>query len=896
MKKKLNLLFSFMVMLCLMVCLGLNASAAEVVETGSCGAEGDNVTWTLYSNGDLVISGTGEMYDGNVNVAYENEKKVVNVIIEYGVTSIGDRAFDDFDEIVSVTIPDSVTTIGEHAFDACGNLTNVTIPGSVTTIGSHAFNCCFSFTEIIIPEGVTTIDEYAFASCLGVETLTIADTVTSIGDYAFAELVLITNATIPGSVTNIGQGVFAYCESLESITLPEDFTSIPFGMLGACGFTDIIIPDSVTSIGDFAFTECVLLTNVIIPDSVTSIGESAFAYCESLESITIGSGVTSVGDYIFEECASLTDIYFNGTEEKWNSLAVDTNTGYNEVTVHFMVCDNHSDADNDTYCDNCGEIFVVDSGACGDNVTWVLDSKGDLVISGTGEIVDAHFEKRSDDIKNVIIEDGVTSIGRNAFSNCEKLVSVTIPDSVTSIGESAFSSCGSLASVTIPDGVVSIGRSAFLTCFSLKSVIIPDSVITVDDCAFGNCQGLESVIIGNGVETIGDSAFDWCFLLTDITIPASVKHIGEGVFAWCVSLEKITVDENNEYYSSDSYGALFNKDKTELITYPAANTSTTYEIPNGVTSVCTGAFAYAINLTEVVIPDSVETIGMTVFALCENLTTVTIGSGVTSIDEEMFMECESLSDVYYNGTEEDWKKISINGDNEALLNALKFLVVPHTHTAGEWEIVVEATYEAAGKKVQKCTGCGEIVAEEVIPQLERVVVEDTETGVAIEFDSDKYDGEVEVSVEETFDGKAFEIISASVGSTKATVFDISMTLDDTAIQPNGKITVKIPLPEGYDADLCVIYYLNTDNGTIEEFETKYVDGYLVFETDHFSYYAVVEVPVVEDDTDNNNDNVTDNCSCMCHKDGFMGFIWKIVSFFWKLFKMNPVCACGANHY
>ena len=103
-------------------------------------------------------------------------------------------------------------------------------------------------------------------------------------------------------------------------------------------------------------------------------------------------------------------------------------------------------------------------------------------------------------------------------------------------------------------------------------------------------------------------------------------------------------------------------------------------------------------------------------------------------------------------------------------------------------------------------------------------------------------------------------------------------------------TDKIPLPEGYDAALCIICYLNTENGTIEAFETKYEDGYLVFETDHFSYYAVVEVPAVENDTD------TENCSCNCHKTGFMSFIRKILRFFFKLFKMNPVCECGAKHY
>ena len=387
-----------------------------------------------------------------------------------------------------------------------------------------------------------------------------------------------------------------------------------------------------------------------------------------------------------------------------------------------------------------------------------------------------------------------------------------------------------------------------------------------------------------------------CHSLKYISIPESVTSIGLATLKNCASLENIDVDEKNEYFTVVD-GVLFNKDKTELIAYNRASEATSYTIPDGVTSIALSAFSASLNLTEVIIPDSVTTIEYGVFELCENLETVTIGSGVKYIGEDMFYECYNIKVVYFNGTEEDWNKIEL--EKETMFDDIEvhFLVVPHTHTPGEWEVVTEATYEAEGKKVQKCTECGETIAEEIIPQLVRVTVEDDKTGVAIEFDSDEYDGDVEVAVEETFDGKAFEIISASVGSTKATVFDISMSLDGAAIQPNGKITVKVPLPADYDAERSVIYYINTENGTIEAFETKYEDGYLVFETDHFSYYAVVEVPTVEEDTDTDTDIDTGKCSCFCHNSsGFMGFIWKIVQFLWRLFGMNPVCECGVKHY
>ena len=352
-------------------------------------------------------------------------------------------------------------------------------------------------------------------------------------------------------------------------------------------------------------------------------------------------------------------------------------------------------------------------------------------------------------------------------------------------------------------------------------------------------------------------------------------------------------------------------------------------MPDGVTTIADGAFIGSPNLVEVVITDSVTSIGMSAFAYCENLESITIGSGVTYIGEEIFEECNNLKNVYYNGTEEGWNKITLDDNVVLEEREIQYLVVPHVHTPevitipatckapgmeytictdpecgetigestvlaqlphtpGEWVVVTEATYEAEGKKEQRCTECGELLAEEVMPKLVRVTVADDKTGVAIEFDSDEYDGEVEVAVEETFDGKAFNLISTNVDSTKATVFDISMSVDGVTVQPNGKLTVKIPLPEGYNPNQCFIYYLNTDNNTVEKLATSYADGYLTFETDHFSYYAVVEVAETADDSD--------ECSCDCHKTGFMGFIWKILCFFYKLFKMNPVCECGVNHY
>ena len=169
--------------------------------------------------------------------------------------------------------------------------------------------------------------------------------------------------------------------------------------------------------------------------------------------------------------------------------------------------------------------------------TWTLDNNGNLTISGNGAMGDYSSRYSGGtyittapwgaNIKTVVIEGGVTSIGGCAFFGCTGLTSVTIPDSVTSIGWHAFWDCTGLTSVTIPDSVTSIGEYAFYGCKLLTSVTIPDSVTSIGSSAFSGCIGLTSVTIGNRVTSIGDDAFYGCTGLTSVTIPDSVTSIGD---------------------------------------------------------------------------------------------------------------------------------------------------------------------------------------------------------------------------------------------------------------------------------------------------------------------------------------------------------------------------------
>lgn len=243
-------------------------------------------------------------------------------------------------------------------------------------------------------------------------------------------------------------------------------------------------------------------------------------------------------------------------------------------------------------CTFCLEVIHAD-------VEWNLSEDGTLIISG-GKMDDYENEGSStaataapwlvqvgffhrDKIKKIIIKDGVTNIGNNAFMGCAGLISVEIPNSVTRIGEGAFESCKSITTFNIPNSVTSIGP-----------------------CAFEMCTNLSLITFPNSVTSIGEMAFSGCRSLTSVTIPTSVTSIGGGAFSNCTGLTTVT-------------------------------------IPNSVTTIEHATFSNCPKLTSVVIPNSVTNIKYQAFQSCTGLTSVTIPSTVTSIEYRAFSGCSSLA-------------------------------------------------------------------------------------------------------------------------------------------------------------------------------------------------------------------------------------------------------------
>ncbi len=345
-------------------------------------------------------------------------------------------------------------------------------------------------------------------------------------------------------------------------------------------------------------------------------------------------------------------------------------------------------------------------GKCGENAVWTLDSSGKLTITGTGAIdvfsySDSNWDRYAKNIKEVVIEKGITEIGNYTFSNYPQLMSVSIPDSVTSIGVSAFNECEKLtgimipASVTtlkcpltyetgiqaitvdpenpvycsadgvvfskdmtklvcvpdgyaateyaIPDSVTVIGKDAFYCCRRLNTVIIPDSVTEIGDGAFNECKSLNTVSIPDSVTSIGEYAFSGCDALTGITIPASVTSLANS-FDNYTPLRSITVDPENPVYCSVD-GVVFSRDMTKLVRVPEAYPADEYTIPGSVTEIGDEAFFSCDKLTAVSIPEGVEVIGKHAFCFCMELVSVDIPESVTVIRAHAFNKCDALQHV-----------------------------------------------------------------------------------------------------------------------------------------------------------------------------------------------------------------------------------------------------------
>ena len=344
----------------------------KVIAFGECS---DTITWSLDENGLLFISGEGALDDPSSWKKRRDD--VVTVVIDSGITEIGENVFRYHEELAAVYIADTVTEIGDRAFYELDNLVSIIIPGSVKEFGEYIFYGS-ALQTLTIEEGVTAIHENALRGCDELEQINLPDSLTTIEDRAIYECGSLKSIVIPCNVNDYGEYIF-YGSALEEVTFAEGITTIGENAFRGCeDLITINLPSTLECIEDRAFYECPELLNVTIPGSVKEYGEFIFYgsgvetiiiteglevlpqyairglddltsivlpstvikiedraiyECKNLTSVVIPQDVTEIGEYVFYGCDDLESIYYCGTEKEWLAIDIDKNVQLEDAEI-----------------------------------------------------------------------------------------------------------------------------------------------------------------------------------------------------------------------------------------------------------------------------------------------------------------------------------------------------------------------------------------------------------------------------------------------------------------------------------------------------------------------------------------------------------------------------------
>ena len=579
-------------------------------------------------------------------------------------------------------------------------------------------------------------------------------------------------------------------------------------------------------------------------------------------------------------------------------------------------------------------------------------------------------------VEEITVPDSLVVISKGAFYNCyllEKFIISEKTSDLETIEADAFACCISLKEFIVPESVTSIGNTAFLDCHSLKKLVINNSETDIGDniaCAaispkdISTEEWVEKYVIAinsaidNGNLGSNELVMEWAdkythfhekdlTTLTDITIyghePSTAKTSAE---ANGIAFVKIGEDSNKGQCGENVYWSF--DEKTGILTISGEGAMYEYQdswytlnrkikkvvIGDGVTTISAASFSGCFFLDEIIIPDSVTSIGAGAFAYCYWLEEINIPSRVTSIGEMAFFNCLALDMVTINNPQtsiadvsafytsylpkidyNEWVKMfqdAIEAELSGAANAEELYLIFEKNTAfiesiEEAVVLPNVTIYGYEPSTAKTFAEANVILFKNLGEIKEEVV-DNSTGVKAEYNTGVFTEDADMVINEGGEN-ANIVFSGKFG--KYTSYDISFVVDGEKVQPNGMVTIKIPLPDGYNVNSIKVFYVD-DNGNKTKLDSKIENGYIVFETDHFSEYVIVdesskiEEPVEPDDTDepevpdepadsDEPSNDKDSCSCNCHKGGIAGFFFKIINFFQKLFGKNKICVCGTKH-
>ena len=550
--------------------LGTTAFAAfsqfPDLESNPVGEMGNGVTYVFHQDtGKLVISktgvGSGVIPDyGDSGSGFQNKEPIKSVIIQDGVTRIGNFTFWGNRTVQSVTVAGSVKEIGSHSFGYCTNLTDIQLYDGLQKIGEQSFLYCEGIESITLPATVQRISSQAFNFCTKLNDVTIKENDTdimAIGGSAFLGCKNLNEIFLPSKVRDVGLDVFVQCgkvtvaednlhfKSIDGVLFDKQVTRLKHYPVGKDGI--YTVPQTVQIIESNAFYECTGLQRITFPDRMTQIGWNAFLGCSNLAGkVVIPIGITEIERGIFNGCEEITELVIPDSVVSIRESAFSGCCKLDDVSISDKVTFIHVSAFRGT-----GGVYVSDDNPNYRSVDGALFDKEVTQLIHVPTTVGDTYE----------IPQTVINIERYAFFRCQNLKHVSIPDLVTILESYTFYACTGIVQITIPGTVKKINSNAFYGCTQLQYIILCEGILEIAGYAFNDgIQG--NIVVPRSVRKINDSTFPWgsnLYILTseEETSVSSYEH-GKIIYHWTpfqiTDIEKnaeeqnvaVTVDQINE--------------------------------------------------------------------------------------------------------------------------------------------------------------------------------------------------------------------------------------------------------------------------------------------------------------------------------------------------------------
>ncbi len=655
MKNRTNFLKKLVaMMMCLLLATGtLSLCASASVDYKTEGTLGENITWKFTpETGELRVSGTGDMYDhlSGANISgtadymwYDFWREVKSLVIEDGITYIGNFVFNGLPNLTSLYIGNTVEEIGQEAFYSCSRLTTVHIPASVYKIHLGAFGYCKSIKKFTVDSG----NNYYKADTDGV---LFSKDGTELVAYPLGREA--TTYTVPSGVLSVGAEAFAHA-SLSEVTLPYGLTDIKTSAFERTAIEEIVFPETLKTIYTSAFYFCPNISEVVIPENVESIGSTAFSRCESLESFTLPESFVSVGENILRSTP------FSYNPDNWFQGGL-----------------------------YCGRYLLA---------TDEFESDTFVTKQGTKYIATRAFLGAT--AKTYIISDTVADVNGYAFWGNDSVETVVFAGSVKRIGSYAF--WGSdVKEVVFCEGIEEIGNNAFWGANCIESVVIPSTVERVGNLLFYGAKNLKSVTLYNTLEAIYENVFYATDALTDIYFYGTeeewkiIYHDHDVESDW---LEGVTI-----HYLSEDAPAHVHEFNTFVTVDPSCNSygyKVSYCIGCGASNFVEGYDMLSHDYGEwVVTKPATETengIETSTCSICGDEKT-------REIDKNIHVHKYVETVVPATCTEEGYTLYLCSCGDKYKTETTAVL----GHLYGSWVVVKEATEHEYGLKVKTCRRCG----------------------------------------------------------------------------------------------------------------------------------------------------------------------------------------------